>query len=148
MPWKIGGGGGGGGHEVILQHWQGRMQEFSRVVSTRAEGARFLGGPGACFPGNLEGLRHHFLQFLNVFYGEIESKYFFRYTLKTSQFLIAGTKTFGEDINIGSLTEYTLLREKMESKLMCFSLEVFHNGVLGQKGSPILGPQGPKKHNH
>ena len=44
MLWKTGG--GGGGHKVISQHGQGWMQAFSRLVSTRAEGAIHLGGSG------------------------------------------------------------------------------------------------------
>ena len=97
MLWKTGGG-GGGGHKVISQHGQGRMQDFSRVVSTRAEGAMHLGGSGMLPRKNskLEGLRHHFLQFFLCILWGIEAKYFYRYALKTSQFLIAG-KTFGED---------------------------------------------------
>ena len=40
MPWKT------GGHKGISQHGQGWIQDFCRVVSTSAEGARHLGGSG------------------------------------------------------------------------------------------------------
>ena len=53
---------------------QGRMQDFSWVVSTQRQRLKNLGGSGGMLPGkiqNLEGLRHHFLQFFYVFWAKL-----------------------------------------------------------------------------